>query len=358
MPRCHEVRLALLVTIHGIREPRPAGDFAGAPCLRRRRRSRQRDYSGPDLGLGTILGSLHVRSPSRRHRHRPRPSVARTRGHRGRLRATGLGPRQTVVKAAKRAAPMDDTKEASNKPLRIKGTKVKVPSSYQGRARTGPRARLLGETPPVGTVRQWLGRDQVTGTLYRKDYTLRGVGEQDRGLGRQRHRRSRPATAATRSPNTDHGHRCAGGRPGRASSTATSIPMETEAFSTPPDRDGTNAHARAGRQRQRRRLHRRRRQDRRADRQRPRRQLLRLPGQHDLHRGVPLLAVQRAVRPQRDDDRRVRLGRTAPAPTRRTSRPATCAPAARLGRSSTRARSPTSGSTCCTTTPTRSRRPG
>ena len=100
--------------------------------------------------------------------------------------------------AAKRAAPMDDTKEASNKPLRVKGTKVKVPSSYQGRARTGPRARLLAETPPVGTVRQWLGRDQFNGILYRKNYTLRGVGEKIE-VGSPTTRRSRPVTAATRS---------------------------------------------------------------------------------------------------------------------------------------------------------------
>ena len=70
--------------------------------------------------------------------------------------------------------------------------------------------------------------------------------------------------------------------------------------------------ARARRQRQRRRLHRRRRQDRHADRQRPRRQLLHLPGGADVHRRLLLVAVQRAARPQRDDDRRVRLGCTAP----------------------------------------------
>ena len=54
-------------------------------------------------------------------------------------------------------------------------------------------------------------------------------------------------------------------------------PKETAAFSTPPDRDGSGA-SWTRRQRQRRRLHRRRRQDRHAGRQRPRRQLLRLPG--------------------------------------------------------------------------------
>ena len=259
--------------------------------------------------------------------------------------------------AAKRAAPMDDTKEASNKPLRVKGTKVKVPSSYQGRARTGPRARLLAETPPVGTVRQWLGAATTsTGMLLPQGLHAARRRRQHRGLGRQRHgvpgRRLPAARSRTRPRSPTRRWR------DLVSEFDTNMyPKETAAFSTPPDRDGTNADP-AGRQRQRRRLHRRRRQDRHAGRQRPGRQLLRLPGRADLHRRVLLLAVQRAVRPQRHDDRRVRLGAPHRRRTRRTSRPTTCAPAARPGRACTRARSRTSGSTCCSTTPTRSRRPG
>ena len=141
--------------------------------------------------------------------------------------------------AAKRAAPMDDTKEASDKPLRVKGTKVKVPSSYQGRARTGPRARLLAETPPVGTVRQWLGRDQVQGRLYRKDYTLRGVGDKIEVW----------VANDTAFPAGD----CRNQIPNTTTVTDAQVadlveqfdsnifPLETEAFSTPPDRDGTNS---------------------------------------------------------------------------------------------------------------------
>ena len=37
-------------------------------------------------------------------------------------------------------------------------------------------APAAAPTPAVGTVRQWLGLDDFNGTLYRKDYTLRGVG--------------------------------------------------------------------------------------------------------------------------------------------------------------------------------------
>jgi immune inhibitor InhA-like protein len=47
---------------------------------------------------------------------------------------------------------------------------------------TQPSTTLPGSTPskgtpPVGTVRQWLGLDDTTGKYYRKDYTLRAVGE-------------------------------------------------------------------------------------------------------------------------------------------------------------------------------------
>ena len=38
-------------------------------------------------------------------------------------------------------------------------------------------ALAAGETPAVGTVRQWIALDDFNGQLYRKDYTLRGVGD-------------------------------------------------------------------------------------------------------------------------------------------------------------------------------------
>ena len=49
-------------------------------------------------------------------------------------------------------------------------------------------ARAAAPTPSVGTVRQWIALDDAQGMLYRKDYTLRGVGDAHRGLGRQRPR--------------------------------------------------------------------------------------------------------------------------------------------------------------------------
>src|SRR5215218_5615698 len=35
-------------------------------------------------------------------------------------------------------------------------------------------ARAIAETPPVGTVRQWIALNDVANSVYRKDYTLRG----------------------------------------------------------------------------------------------------------------------------------------------------------------------------------------
>ncbi len=111
-------------------------------------------------------------------------------------------------------------------------------SSAQQRG-LAPRALAAGVTPPVGTVRQWLGLDDVQGILYRKDYTLRGVGDHIE-VWVANDTPSRPATAAARS------------RTRRRSPTPRSTrlvnefdtnmyPKETAAFSTPPDRDGTNA---------------------------------------------------------------------------------------------------------------------
>src|SRR5215208_3428385 len=45
------------------------------------------------------------------------------------------------------------------------------------RSRARARSFSAAETPPVGTVRQWIALDDAQGRLYRKDYTLRGVGD-------------------------------------------------------------------------------------------------------------------------------------------------------------------------------------
>ncbi len=61
-------------------------------------------------------------------------------------------------------------------PQLVEGEKVEVPD----RPRTQRKARSkaqAGTTPGVGTVRQWLALDDKNGVYYRKDYTLRGVGD-------------------------------------------------------------------------------------------------------------------------------------------------------------------------------------
>ena len=111
-----------------------------------------------------------------------------------------------VPAGAQETSPKVGATKASHSDIR------EIPSDRQYRLAPGLRKALrahdqnsrsalaAGETPPIGTVRQWIALDDVAGRLYRKDYTLRGVGRQDRGVGRERHAPSRPATAERRSP--------------------------------------------------------------------------------------------------------------------------------------------------------------
>lgn len=94
-------------------------------------------------------------------------------------------------------------------------------------------------TPPVGTVRQWLGQDVFNGSLARKNYTLRGVGMKVEvwvavdtafPVGDCR---SQVATS-TEITDAQVAHLV-------AEFDGTVFPRETATFSTPPDRDGSNA---------------------------------------------------------------------------------------------------------------------
>jgi hypothetical protein len=105
----------------------------------------------------------------------------------------------------------------------------------QARAFAAPEA----DTPPVGTVRQWIALDDVQGILYRKDYTLRGVGDKievwvanDIAFPAGDCRLQIPSSTVI----TD-------AQVARLVSEFDSnmYPKETATFSTPPDRDGTNA---------------------------------------------------------------------------------------------------------------------
>jgi hypothetical protein len=109
--------------------------------------------------------------------------------------------------------------------------------------RQSARARALAApaapTPAVGTVRQWIALDDFNGILYRKDYTLRGVGSHIEAW--VANDLAFPAgdcrtQVATSTQITD----------AQITHLITEFdgnmyPKETATFSTPPDRDGTNA---------------------------------------------------------------------------------------------------------------------
>ena len=79
--------------------------------------------------------------------------------------------------AAPAAGQQSDTRDLTRKDFTLDGRPVETPHQYHPRADARNRAQAAAETPPVGTVRQWLGLDDARGALYRKDYTLRGVGD-------------------------------------------------------------------------------------------------------------------------------------------------------------------------------------
>jgi hypothetical protein len=95
------------------------------------------------------------------------------------------------------------------------------------------------QTPPVGTVRQWIALDDANGTLYRKDYTLRGVGDHievwvanDLSFPAGDCRAQIPNSTEITDAQVQHLITEFDGN---------MYPKETAAFSTPPDRDGSNA---------------------------------------------------------------------------------------------------------------------
>jgi hypothetical protein len=143
----------------------------------------------------------------------------------------------STVAAEPVKAPVDDTRELTRKDFTLDGKPVQTPSSYQPKA-AGNRAEAAA-TPPVGTVRGWLGLDDFNGILYRKDYTLRGVGNNievwvanDIAFPEGDCRRQIPtSTEVTDAQVADLVNEF----------DTNMYPKETAAFSTPPDRDGSNA---------------------------------------------------------------------------------------------------------------------
>lgn len=100
-------------------------------------------------------------------------------------------------------------------------------------------AAPAGVTPAVGTVRQWVALDDFHGSLYKKDYTLRGVGSK--------------IEVWVANDITFPAGDCRSATPGTTTVTDTQVndlitqfdtnmfPKESAAFSVAPDRDGTHA---------------------------------------------------------------------------------------------------------------------
>ncbi|GAB3252110.1 immune inhibitor A domain-containing protein [Kineosporia babensis] len=130
-----------------------------------------------------------------------------------------------------------DITTGTRTPELIDGKAVKAPDSFKGQAQSRTKA-AAAPTPEVGTVRQWVASDDTQG-YYRKDFTLRGVGEHievwvandiafPEGDCRNAVEGSTTVTDAQVA--------------GLVKEFDTNMyPKETAAFSTPPDRDGSNA---------------------------------------------------------------------------------------------------------------------
>jgi Immune inhibitor A-like, MAM domain len=134
--------------------------------------------------------------------------------------------------------PANDTRHLTRKDFTLDGKPVQANAPYQTEVKA--QAKLLAaETPPVGTVRQWLGLDDFLGRIYRKDYTLRGVGNNievwvanDTAFPAGDCRTQIPNTTTV----TD----------AQVASLINEFdnnmyPKETTTFSRPPDRDGSHA---------------------------------------------------------------------------------------------------------------------
>src|SRR5689334_12579640 len=77
-----------------------------------------------------------------------------------------------------RAKPTADTSELDRTRFTLDGRALPEDPRYRPRAKPGVRSRAAVQpkpTPPVGTVREWLGLDDTTGGFYRKKYALRAV---------------------------------------------------------------------------------------------------------------------------------------------------------------------------------------
>jgi hypothetical protein len=136
--------------------------------------------------------------------------------------------------AAPGTAPAGDIRELDSSQFRLDGRRLPAKPRFEPTLKR--RAGQPMVTPPVGTVRQWLGLDDANSTFYRKDYTLRAVGKHievwvatDLAFPAG-DCRGASATAVTDRQVQSLAHEF----------DTTIYPKETAAFSTPPDRDGSS----------------------------------------------------------------------------------------------------------------------
>ncbi len=142
------------------------------------------------------------------------------------------------------AAPTKAATRVTNSPSDVREVPLdkKYATDRLGVAKSQARslaAPAAADTPPVGTVRQWLGLDDFNGILYRKDYTLRGAGNNIEVW----------VANDTAFPAGDCRAQIANSTTVTDAQAASFVsefdnnmyPKETATFSTPPDRDGTNA---------------------------------------------------------------------------------------------------------------------
>ena len=127
--------------------------------------------------------------------------------------------------------------------------RAKVPA--RKRTRAAARAAMgtfLAHTPVVGETRNWVAVDFITGQLYRKEYTLRGIGEHIEVWVASERRTFRGVTATgTDFPDGD----CRNGVRTQVTDAQVQYlvaefdnniyPKESAAFSVPPARDGSHA---------------------------------------------------------------------------------------------------------------------
>ncbi|WCB95712.1 hypothetical protein DSM104299_04461 [Baekduia alba] len=119
---------------------------------------------------------------------------------------------------------------------RYSTSQLGVTSAQRNAQKVAPAA---AGTPAVGTVRSWIALDDYNGILYRKDYTLRGVGDHievwvanDLSFPAGDCRSQVASTTQITDAQVEHLVTEFDGN---------MYPKETSTFSTPPDRDGTNA---------------------------------------------------------------------------------------------------------------------